>query len=185
MGNNSANPTALGYMMVAITGWLFSMVSAGWFGQTIPDIGLVMGVYGGGLAAFVVGILLYLRGRQLDTMVLLGLGAFFFVVGTANLSADAAPAAESGYSAWFDLLWAAYFLMLWLSGRNGDATRAWFLLALGLTLLAHGLAFWIAPVLIMIGGYLGLITSLLGVWIAYGELSSSMGSGGATSAGMA
>lgn len=179
MGNNSANTTAVGYAVTFMTGWLFSMVSAGWFGEAIPDLGLVMAVYGGGVAAFVVGILLSMRGNKLDTLTLMGLGAFFFVVGMANLSADAASAAESGYSAWFDILWAVYFLMLWWAGRNDDTLRGWFLLALALTLLAHGLAFWIAPVLIMVGGYLGLVTSLLAAFIAYGEI----GDRPATSAG--
>lgn len=184
MGNNRANPTALGYILLFITGWLFSMVSAGWFGQEIPGLGNVMAVYGGGLAAFVVGILLYLRGDTLDMYAVMGLGAFFFVVGMANMSGDPASATESAYSAWFDIVWALYFLLLWVTGRTGEPVKGWFLLALALTLLAHGLAFWISPVLVMVGGYLGLITSLLAAYIAYNELSVSLKSGGVAGGGM-
>lgn len=178
MGNNSANPAAFGYIVVFITGWLFSMVSAGWFGQTVPELGNVMAVYGGGVAAFVVGILLYLRGDHLDMFTLMGLGLFFFVVGMVNLSGDPVSAPESSYGAWYDIIWALYFLGLWFTGRGEDATRGWFLLVLGLTLVIYGLAYWISPVMIMIGGYLGLIASLLAFYVAYNELSASLNSEG-------
>lgn len=159
------------------------MVSAGWFGEAVPELGNQMAVYGG-LAVFVVGILTYLRGNNLDTFVFLAFGVFFFVLGMHYLSGDPAAGEEAGYHAWYNILWALFGLMLWWVGRGSDSVRGWFLLTLGLTLLLHGLAYWISPVLIMVGGYVGLISGLLALYITYREVLDSLNSGGAPTSGM-
>lgn len=182
MSNNTSNPTALGYMLLFITGWLISMVSAGWFGEEIPGLGNYMAAYGGG-AMFVVGILLYKKSASLDMLTLMGMGVYFTIIGVNFLHGELLAEGEMGFGGWFNLTWALYFLMLWLAGRGAGSVRPWFLLALGLTLLSIALSYWIAPVLYMVGGYLGLLASLLAGAIAYTEISDALGGGGSSVAG--
>lgn len=176
MNNKTANPTALGYASIFITGWLFSMSSAGWFGLTsVPELGLITGLYLGGIVAALTGIFLYFRGDTLDMSLFIGFGAFVFIIATFNMSAaDGSVEVAETFGGMFNILWAVYFAFLWLANRRNGGIKSWFLLGLALTILLHGVAYFTSMVLIMIGGYVGLVTSILAAYISYSEIKEAL-----------
>ena len=66
------------------------------------------------------------------------------------------------YIGWYAIIWAVCFFYVWLAALKVDLLRMLFLLGLWLTLLALALNFWgVGRVLVEIGGYLGLTTSII------------------------
>lgn len=71
------------------------------------------------------------------------------------------------YTGWLTVVWAVYFFCLWLASFRGDMLRMPFLLGAWLTLLALWLGFrGLGHLLMMIGAYIGLITSILALIVS-------------------
>jgi hypothetical protein len=91
-----------------------------------------------------------------------GAGLFWsdYVYSTAvNANNSMDPAS---YTGWYAFIWAVFFCYVWLGSFKSGITRMLFLLGLWLTLLALAIGNWgNLHSIILIGGYLGLVTSIL------------------------
>ncbi len=161
MNNKTVITSTVGYMCLALTGWMLSMSNAGWFDR----------LYGHGLAMMlplalvlgVMGILAFLGERALDAVIFFGGAGLFwsgYVYRTASMAGG--PADPGHYSGWYFLIWAVFFCYVWFGSFKAGIARLLFLLGLWLTLLALSIgelgglhAFTI------LGGYLGLATAIL------------------------
>jgi uncharacterized protein len=168
MNNKTVITSTVGYMCLALTGWMLSMPHAGWFDN----------LYGHGVAimlplAFilgVMGILAFTNEQVLDAIIFFG-GTGLLWSGHAYLHpmgltpADAAEPAH--YTGWYWFIWAVFFCYVWFGSFGAGLSHVLFLLGLWLTLLALAIGEWTGfHSLLVLGGYLGLITSIIAAIIS-------------------
>lgn len=161
MNNKAAITSTIGYMCLALTGWMLSMPNAGWF-DVAHGHGPAM-LYPMGVVLIVMGILSFMNERTLDAIIFFGGAGLFwagheYLIGVAVVGSDE----PARYSAWYWFIWAVFFFYVWLGSFSAGIVRMLFLLGLWLTLLALAIGFWMGShSFTVLGGYLGLITSIL------------------------
>jgi succinate-acetate transporter protein len=163
MNNKAAITSTVGYMCLALSGWMISMPNAGWFDQ-VQGHGLAM-LFPLALVLIIMGILAFMNERMLDAVIFFG-GAGLFWSGheflMATASAAAGPPESAHYAGWYWFIWAVFFCYVWLSSFRAGMERMLFLLALWLTLLALAIGAWAGlHGFQILGGYLGLATAIL------------------------
>jgi len=161
MSNKSTITSTVGYMCLALTGWMLSMPNAGWF-EKLYGHGSAM-MFPLAVVLVVMGILAFLNEQTLDAIIFFG-GAGLFWAGHEYRVVSALSANEEPlhYTAWYFFIWAVFFFYVWLGSFSEGAVRMLFLLGLWLTLLALAINAWMgAHALLIVGGYLGLVTSIL------------------------
>lgn len=160
--------STVGYMLVAISGWMLSMSSAGWYSHTI-GVSFLLGL---AIVLAVMGILAFEADRGLDAVVFFGgtaiMGTIFAYEGMVATTHVAQPLS---YIGWFAAMWAIYYCCTWVGSLRSGFTRSGFLLGLWLTLGVLAIGGWtgVGDWLIA-GGYLGLITSVLAFVTAGSEI---------------
>ena len=171
--NRTANFSALGYGAFAVTLWLTSMTPADWFSPTLnpsalPPLAIVLG----GCVLAIAGILASLRGSTLDSVLFLGFAAYWWVAGlVADKLAGGAVPDSPGWLGWYYIVWAFLVFCIWIAACKDGVARMLFTLGLWLSLLAYALAGWTGiDAVTIIGGYLGLVTAVVGIYIAAAEM---------------
>lgn len=172
--NRFANIAALGYGAFALTLWLASMQAAGWFDQHADNsvLPLVMVALGTGVLA-VAGILQWWRGHNLDATLFIGFAAYWWVASQSSevAAAQADGGTPAGFLGWYFLGWALLAFCIWATALHHDVSRMLFSAGLCLALVADALANWIRlDALSVLGGYLGLVTAIVGLYICAAEL---------------
>jgi uncharacterized protein len=162
MNNISGKGVAIstvGYMCLAVTGWMISMTYADWFSKQnsmtlLYPLALVLGV---------MGILSFVQNRALDAIVFLGgtalLGSAYAYNATPTITKMSDP---PSYLGWFAIVWAVFFAYVWVGSFRSGITRMLFLLGAWLTMLALAIGGWTgAQGWVILAGYIGLATSVL------------------------
>lgn len=160
--------STVGYMLVAISGWMLSMSPARWYTNTV-GVSFLMAL---AIVLAVMGILAFVADRGLDSIVFFGasaiLGTVFAYEGMVATTRVAQPLT---YMGWFSCMWAIYFGCTWIGSLRSGATRSAFLGGLTLTLIVLAIGGWTGVGgWLVAGGYLGLITSLLAFITAGSEI---------------
>lgn len=179
-----ANMSALGYAAFALTLWLANMGPAGWFDQpgttTMPLLfaqpgnvllPLLTAVLGGGVLALA-GIWQTLRGYTLDAVLFSAFAGYWWVAALSQhaLAIDS-YGPTSGFLGWYYIVWAFLAFCIWLAACRNGVARMLFTFGLCISLLAFALANWVhLGALTVLGGYLGLVTAVLGIYIAAAEI---------------
>lgn len=162
MNNKATITSTVGYMCLALTGWMLSISNAGWF-ETAHGHGTAM-MLPLALILLVIGILAFTNERALDAVIFFG-GAGLFWSGHEYLLAPTSAGAAADpahYAGWYWCVWAVFYFYVWLGSFRSGLIRMLFLLGLWLTLLALAVGQWTgAHGITMLGGYLGLITAIL------------------------
>ena len=161
MSNKSVSTGTIGFMCLALAGWMVSMPTAGWFDK----------IYAHGLAVLstlalllvIMGILAFVHGRALDSIIFFGGAGLLWTTYAYGLGGSQDRAIEPGsYSGWYWFVWTLFFAWVWIGALKAGPQRMLFLLGLWLTLLALAVGSWTGMRgFIVLGGYLGLITSIL------------------------
>ena len=190
MGKN-ANMAVLGYAAFALTLWLASMGPAGWFepsggglvtllvvqpGNVLLPLAVI--VLGGCVLA-VAGIGQYLGGRGLDASLFLAFAGYWWIAALGQRALDAvAYGTTPGFLGWYYALWALVAFCLWLAAWKADMARMLFAAGLCLMLVASALASWIRfGALEVLGGYIGLVAAVLGIYIFAAEIINDLHDG--------
>jgi succinate-acetate transporter protein len=160
--------STVGYMCLAIGGWMASMTGAGWYSaQTSTAILLPLAI-----VLLAIGILSFVADRGLDAVVFFG-GAGVFgsaAVYTAMLGTQRITMSLS-YMGWFACMWAIYFLCVSVGSMRSGRARMGFLVGTWVALGCLAIAGWAAsPGWEIAAGYVGLITSLLAFSAAGAEI---------------
>jgi hypothetical protein len=161
MNNKSVSTATIGFMCLALAGWLVSMPTAGWFEKVYPHGLATMTALA--ILLVIMGILSFVHGRTLDCIIFFGGAGLFWSAHLYGMAGEAGGAPEPGsYGGWYFFVWTLFFAWVWLGSRKGDLERMLFLLGLWLTLLALAIGDWTGiHGFTLAGGYLGLITSIL------------------------
>lgn len=160
--------STVGYMAVAIGGWMLSMTAAQWYTRALSPAFLVPLT----LVLGIMGILAFVADRGLDSVVFFGFAAVMGSIATYTSTVFYARAIEPlTYIGWYAGMFAIYFICTWAGSFRSGATRSVFLLGLWLTLGVLAIGGWTGVTGWMIaGGYLGLITSVIAFAVAGSEM---------------
>jgi hypothetical protein len=161
MNNKSVSTATIGFMCLALAGWMVSMPTAGWFEKVYPHGLAIMTALATLLA--IMGILAFVHGRNLDCIIFFGGAGLFWSAHLYGMTAEPGGAPEPGsYGGWYFFVWTLFFAWVWLGSFKAELQRMLFLLALWLTMLALAIGDWTGTHgFTLAGGYLGLITSIL------------------------
>jgi succinate-acetate transporter protein len=161
MNNRSVSTATIGFMCLALAGWMISMPAAGWFEKVYPHgIAITASL---AILLVIMGILAFVHGRALDCIIFFGGAGFFWSAHLYGMAGAQGGAAEPGsYGGWYFFVWTLFFAWVWLGSFKAELQRMLFLLGLWLTLLALAIGQWTGiHGFTLAGGYLGLITSIL------------------------
>ena len=169
LNNRCVTTSTVGYMALALTGWMLSMTSAGWYDHFyIAGTSLMLPF---ALLLAIIGILAYLHGRSLDSIVFFAFAVLFTAGHSAMASIAAGAAAPMSYVGWFWIVWAVAFGYLWLGSFRAGLPRQLFLLGISLTFLAKALYGWAdLRIFELISGYLGLISAIIAAIISASDV---------------
>lgn len=157
--SKSVTTTTVGYLCIALSGWIFNMTNAAWFSKFYA--GGVALLYPFAIILAVMGILAFLQNRALDAIVFFGMaGLNWWIYGLLSSSAGATE--PQSYGGWLAFLVAVLWCYVWFGSFKSGILRMLFLLGLWLGPLAFALGDWSGlHWFIIVGAYLGLVTSIL------------------------
>lgn len=169
--NKTTSACVVGYAAFALALWLSSMVPAGWFGAaSAPSSPWMAAILGGGVMALA-GIVQTLRGRTLDAVLFLAFAAYWWINLVSSQLTASGYESSAGFVGWYDMVWAFLAFCVWLAARRDCIARMLFALGLCVTLFVLALAQWLqVEALTILGGYLGLVTAIVGIYVAAAEL---------------
>lgn len=174
MNSSIGNPKALGFGAWAIGAWMYSMVPAGWFPVAQMNSSTLAGVATfAKIALLVAALASFLRGESWHGV--------FFMFWSAVWWGFNSTGAAGGYAAWYLIVVAVVSFLLWLAANRSGVGAAANLVSLGVwvVFLLWGLGGWFAhDILMVIGGYVGLITALIAFWATFGEIPGGKASEG-------
>ncbi|HEY7887596.1 MAG TPA: hypothetical protein VIC29_05160 [Steroidobacteraceae bacterium] len=170
LNNRCVTTSTVGYMALALTGWMLSMTAAGWYEHFyLAGTSLMLPF---ALLLAIVGILAYLHGRSLDSIAFFAFAALFTSAHSAMIAMTGTQvAAPMSYVGWYWIAWTVFFAYLWLASFRAELPRQLFLLGIALTFLAKAIYGWTdMRVLELISGYLGLISSIIAAIISASDV---------------
>ena len=169
LNNRCVTTSTVGYMALALTSWMLSMTAAGWYDRIYSAGGSLMLPFA--LLLTIIGILAYLHGRSLDSIVFFAF-AVLFTAGHSGMASIAAGATSPmSYVGWFWMVWTVFFAYTWLGSFRAGLPRQLFLLGITLTFLAKAIYGWTdLRTLQLISGYLGLVSAIIAAIISASDV---------------
>ncbi len=173
MENKLANPAPLGLMGFGMTTILLNLHNAGFFPEISPMV-LAMGMFYGGIAQIIAGILEFRKGNTFGLTAFTSYGAFWLTLVALILGPKLTPALSgtpAGFMGWYLALWGTFtFFMFLATLRNiralqvifGTLTVLFFLLAAKDWTESHLLG--------VIAGYEGLFCGASAFYLAMAEI---------------
>ena len=164
-----ANPAPLGLSGFAMTTWLLSMINAGWYTSDSLGMVLVMAFAFGGTAQMIAGAMEMFKGNTFGFTAFSGYGAFWWTFALfVGYFHDKVPAQFVG---WYLVVWGVFTFYMWIASLRKALALMLIFLALVITffLLAAKDLFGIAQMGVW-GGYFGLLTALLAIYLAAAEV---------------
>jgi succinate-acetate transporter protein len=168
-----ANPAPLGLMGFGMTTVLLNIHNAGFF--PVSSMILAMGIFYGGIAQIIAGIMEFKKGNTFGTTAFISYGSFWLTLvalwvipGTGAPNGGATPVAFMG---WYLLIWGVFTFFMWLGtfGKN----RVVQFIFLSLTVLFGLLAArdWTGSATIgKIAGFEGIVCGLSAIYLAMAEV---------------
>ena len=177
MGDNLANPAPLGLMGFGMTTVLLNLHNAGFFG--LGAMILAMGLFYGGIAQIIAGIMEFKKGNTFGTTAFISYGAFWislvFLLVLPKLGlAEAASKVAMGY---YLLMWGVFTLFMFFATLKTNKALQFVFASLVLLffLLAAG-DFTGNSMITTIAGFEGIICGLSAIYLAMAEvLNGSFG----------
>lgn len=159
--NKSVVILTIGYMCIGFVTWESNLDAAGWI-TGFSGYAMVIFLTLGTALLGTMALLAFFYSHPLDSIIFFGYAGMYWSL-QAGLNVKITTAAD----AWFLLLWAIFFLYLWLSSFKLGRARSLFLLVTWV-----GLAVCVLPDVIhleifrTIRGYLGLLTALIAIYMS-------------------
>lgn len=169
MSENTANPAPLGLIGFGATTWLLSMINAGWASGDGLGLVLAMAFAFGGTAQMIAGIMEYPKGNTFGTVAFIAYGAFWWSFALfVHFLAAKVPAAFVG---WYLFVWGVFSFYMWIATLKKNTVLMLIFLALWITFLLLALGEWMgSSAFHHAGGYLGLVTALLAIYLSAAEV---------------
>ena len=176
MDNELANPAPLGLMGFGMTTVLLNLHNAGFY--VLGPMILSMGIFYGGLAQIIAGIMEYKKGNSFGTLAFTSYGIFWWslvfinLLPNTNLWASASGASEIGT---YLVMWGIFTLLMFFGTLK--LNRALQVVFLTLTILFFLLAigdFTGNSIITMIAGYEGILCGASAMYASIAEILNNL-----------
>jgi succinate-acetate transporter protein len=173
MENKLANPAPLGLMGFGMTTVLLNIHNAGFF--PVSAVVLAMGIFYGGIAQIIAGIMEYKKGNTFGTTAFTSYGLFWLTLvaiwiipGTNAPNGDKTPEA---YLGWYLFLWGLFTFFMWIGTFRKNRALQFVFLSLTILFLLLAVRDWFGlPVVGKIAGFEGVLCGLSAIYLAMAEV---------------
>jgi succinate-acetate transporter protein len=174
-----ANPAPLGLMGFGMTTVLLNIHNAGFFPVSAMILG--MGIFYGGMAQIIAGVLEFKKGNTFGTTAFTSYGLFWislvalwilpnltFISGTGSK----AVATETGFMAWYFFMWGLFTMLMFIGALKKNCSLAFVFGSLFILFYLLALRDWgfITGTGIKIIGYEGILCGLSAIYLAMAEV---------------
>ena len=169
--DRTANPAPLGLMGFGMTTVLLNLHNAGFF--SMQSVILAMGIFFGGLAQVVAGMMEWKKGNTFGTTAFTSYGFFWLaLVGLLLLpSLGIGTATDKGALAWFLGLWGVFTAVMFIGTLRMNRALQFVFASLALLFfmlaLGNGLN---EPTIIQAAGYLGIVCGLSAMYTGLAQV---------------
>jgi succinate-acetate transporter protein len=173
MENKLANPAPLGLMGIGMTTVLLNIHNAGFF--PVSAMVLAMGIFYGGIAQIIAGIMEYKKGNTFGTTAFTSYGLFWLTLvaiwvipGTNAPNGDKTPEA---YLGWYLFLWGLFTFFMWIGTFRKNRALQFVFLSLTILFLLLAVRDWFGLAVVgKIAGFEGVLCGLSAVYLAMAEV---------------
>ncbi len=173
METKLANPAPLGLMGFGMTTVLLNIHNAGFF--PVSAMILAMGLFYGGIAQVIAGILEFKKGNTFGMTAFISYG-FFWITLVAlwvfpELGWAKGAATEVPYMGWFLFLWGVFTFFMWIGTLNKNKVLQFIFLSLWILFFLLAIRDWTGSALIgTIAGYEGILCGASAIYLAMAEV---------------
>lgn len=173
MENKLANPAPLGLMGFGMTTVLLNIHNAGFF--PVSAMILAMGVFYGGIAQVIAGILEFKKGNTFGLTAFTSYGMFWLTLVVLwllpEISNGKGVKTEESFMAWYLFLWGVFTFFMWLGTFGKSICLQFVFLSLWILFFLLAIRDWTGSGLIgTIAGYEGMICGLSAIYLAMAEV---------------
>ncbi len=171
MENKLANPAPLGLMGFGMTTVLLNIHNAGFF--PLGSMILAMGIFYGGIAQIIAGILEFKKGNTFGTTAFTSYGLFWltlvFLIVLPKIGwNDATP---PGFVGWYLFMWGIFTFFMWIGTFGNNRALQTVFLTLWILFFLLAIRDWFGLELIgKIAGFEGIICGFSAIYLAMAEV---------------
>jgi succinate-acetate transporter protein len=171
MENKLSNPAPLGLMGFGMTTVLLNIHNAGFF--PLGSMILAMGVFYGGIAQIIAGVMEFKKGNTFGTTAFTSYGLFwltlvFLIVFPILGWLDGPPA---GFMGWYLFFWGVFTFFMWLGTFGKNRALQTVFLTLWILFFLLAIENWSGVAIIgKIAGFEGIICGLSAIYLAMAEV---------------
>jgi succinate-acetate transporter protein len=173
MENKLANPAPLGLMGFGMTTVLLNIHNAGFF--PVSAMILSMGIFYGGLAQIIAGIMEFRKGNTFGTTAFTSYGLFWITLVALWIFPDLGIAkgagTEESFMGWYFLLWGVFTFFMWIGSWNKNKVLQFVFLSLWILFFLLAIRAWTGNASIgMIAGWEGILCGSSAIYLAMAEV---------------
>jgi len=173
MENKLANPAPLGLMGFGMTTVLLNIHNAGFF--PVSAMILAMGIFYGGVAQVIAGIMEFKKGNTFGTTAFTSYGLFWLTLvamwvipGTNAPNGAATPVPFAG---WYLFMWGVFTFFMWIGTFKKNRALQFVFLSLWILFLLLALRDWLGSEMIgKIAGFEGILCGASAIYLAMAEI---------------
>jgi uncharacterized protein len=179
MENKYANPAPLGLMGFGMTTVLLNIHNAGFF--PLSDMILAMGIFYGGLAQIIAGILEFKKGNTFGMTAFISYGMFWLSLVAIFVFPDVAGGkgvrSPDAFIGWYLFLWGVFTFFMWIGTFSKSFCLNFVFLSLWILFFLLATRNWSGSAFIgHVAGWEGIICGLSAIYLAMAEvLHESLG----------
>ncbi len=168
---NYANPGPLGLMGFGMTTVLLNIHNAGFF--PISAMILAMGIFYGGIAQIIAGVLEFKKGNTFGVTAFISYGFFWITLVALMLMPKLGwtEATPHGFMAWFLFMWGVFTLFMFVGTLKANKTLRFIFGSLAVLFFLLAIRDWTGSELIgRIAGWEGIACGLSAIYLAMAEV---------------
>mgnify|MGYP001454508389 FL=1 len=173
MESKLSNPAPLGLMGFGMTTVLLNIHNAGFF--PVSAMILAMGLFYGGVAQVIAGILEFKKGNTFGTTAFTSYGLFWITLVGLWIFPDMGwakgAATEVAYMGWYLFMWGLFTFFMWIGTFNKNKVLQFIFLSLWILFFLLAIRDWTGSALIgTIAGWEGIVCGASAIYLAMAEV---------------
>ncbi|MEI7661790.1 MAG: acetate uptake transporter [Bacteroidota bacterium] len=173
MEQKSANPAPLGLMGFGMTTVLLNIHNAGFF--PVSGMILAMGIFYGGIAQVIAGILEFKKGNTFGLTAFTSYGMFWLTLVALWIFPDTAAGkgvkTPEAFMGWNLFMWGVFTFFMWLGTFGKSRVLQFVFLSLWILFFLLAIRDWAeSPLTGIIAGYEGIVCGLSAIYLAMAEM---------------
>ncbi|HTX88972.1 MAG TPA: acetate uptake transporter [Bacteroidales bacterium] len=173
MEQKLANPAPLGLMGFGMTTILLNIHNAGFF--PVSDLVLAMGIFYGGIAQIIAGLMEFKKGNTFGTTAFTSYGLFWLslvaIFVLPDLAGGKGVRSADAYVGWYLFLWGVFTFFMWLGTFGRSKMLQVVFLTLWILFFLLAIHMWTgSTVIVRIAGWEGIICGASAIYLAMAEV---------------